>query len=158
MSGTSSIEASKIVISNLLSLSPTSRRLRGKTSPAMTDRGYELRSLGSATLSPGALDISIMDADDLHAAGEERQLVDSLWKECYNEPSSLREKGLVVLPGEDAPQQPPPDVAGKMFEPPLGAWAAARPALKEDSDSDSKKEDQPSLVGPRPSSNANSGS
>jgi hypothetical protein len=49
MSGTSSIEASKIVISNLLSLSPTSRRLRGKTSPATTDRGYELRSLGPAT-------------------------------------------------------------------------------------------------------------
>ncbi|KAL5218702.1 hypothetical protein ABZP36_019386 [Zizania latifolia] len=58
--------------------------------------------------------ISTMDAGDLHAAREERQLVDSLWKECYNEPSSLREKGLVVLPGEDAPQQLPPDVAGKM--------------------------------------------
>jgi hypothetical protein len=56
MPGTSSIEASKIVISNLLSLSPTSRRLRGKTSPEMTDRGYELRSLGPTTLGPGALD------------------------------------------------------------------------------------------------------
>jgi hsp70-interacting protein len=89
--------------------------------------------------------ISLMDADNLHAAGEEWQLVDSLWKECYNEPSSLREKGLVVLPGEDAPQQPPRDVAGKMFEPALRAWAAARPAPKEDSDSNSKK-DPPSAL------------
>ncbi|KAL6638163.1 hypothetical protein ACP70R_025735 [Stipagrostis hirtigluma subsp. patula] len=101
--------------------------------------------------------ISTMDADDLHAAREERQLVDSLWKECYNEPSSLREKGLVVLPGEDAPQQPPPDVAGKMFEPPLRAWAAARPP-KDDSESEGGKKDPPLLLGPGPSSNANSGS
>ena len=101
--------------------------------------------------------ISLMDADDLHAAREERQLVDSLWKECYDEPSSLREKGLVVLPGEDAPQQPPPDVAGKMFEPPLRAWAAARPAPKNDSDSGSEKKDAPPLLlGPGPSSNTNS--
>ncbi|CAN6280767.1 unnamed protein product [Urochloa humidicola] len=101
--------------------------------------------------------ISTMDADDLHAAREERQLVDSLWKECYNEPSSLREKGLVVLPGEDAPQQPPPDVAGKMFEPPLRAWAAARPAPKDESDSGSEKKDAPPLLlGPGPPSNSNS--
>ncbi|WVZ97289.1 hypothetical protein U9M48_042838, partial [Paspalum notatum var. saurae] len=32
------------------------RRLRGKTSPAKTDRGYELRSQGPATLGPDALD------------------------------------------------------------------------------------------------------
>jgi hsp70-interacting protein len=92
--------------------------------------------------------ISAMDADDLQAAREERQLVDSLWKECYDEPSSLREKGLVVLPGEDAPQQPPPDVAGKMFEPPLRAFAAPRPALTEDYDSGSGKKDPPLLLGP----------
>ncbi|XP_020179504.1 uncharacterized protein [Aegilops tauschii subsp. strangulata] len=92
--------------------------------------------------------ISAMDADDLQAAREERQLVDSLWKECYGEPSSLREKGLVVLPGEDGPQQPPPDVAGKMFEPPLRAWAAPRPAPAEDSDSGSGKKDPPLLLGP----------
>ncbi|CAN6302974.1 unnamed protein product [Urochloa humidicola] len=101
--------------------------------------------------------ISTMDADDLHAAREERQLVDSLWKECYNEPSSLREKGLVVLPGEDAPQQPPPDAAGKMFEPPLRAWAAVRPAPKDESDSGSEKKDAPPLLlGPGPPSNSNS--
>ena len=90
--------------------------------------------------------ISAMDSDDLHAAREERQLVDLLWKECYNEPSSLREKGLVVLPGEDAPQQLPPDVAGKMFEPPLRAWAAARPAQEDDSDSGSGKKDPPLML------------
>ncbi|KAL5208920.1 hypothetical protein ABZP36_004543 [Zizania latifolia] len=95
--------------------------------------------------------ISTMDAEDLHAAREERQLVESLWNECYNEPSSLREKGLVVLPGEDAPQQLPPDVAGKMFEPPLRAWAASRPPPKEDSDSGSGKKDPPLLLGPGPS-------
>lgn len=96
--------------------------------------------------------ISTMDADDLSAHREERQLVDSLWKECYNEPSSLREKGLVVLPGEDAPQQPPPDVVGSMFEPPLRAWAASRPPPKEDSESESAKKDPPLLLGPGPSS------
>jgi hypothetical protein len=56
MACTSSIEASKIVISNLLSLSPTSRRLRSKISPVTMDRGYELCSLGPATLGPRALD------------------------------------------------------------------------------------------------------
>ncbi|PON90838.1 Beta-catenin [Trema orientale] len=65
--------------------------------------------------------ISLMSPEDLGAAREERHLVDSLWKTCYNEPSSLHEKGLLVLPGEDAP---PPDVASKHFEPPLRAWAA----------------------------------
>ncbi|KAF2578088.1 hypothetical protein F2Q68_00002764 [Brassica cretica] len=39
----------------------------------------------------------------------------------WNEPSSLRKKGLVVLPGEDAL---PPDVASKLFDPLLRASAA----------------------------------
>ncbi|KAL5709525.1 hypothetical protein ACHQM5_020205 [Ranunculus cassubicifolius] len=65
--------------------------------------------------------ISEMNSDDLWAAKEERQLVDLLWGACYNEPSSLREKGLLSIPGEDAP---PPDVVGKMFEPPLRSHAA----------------------------------
>ncbi|EMS58400.1 Hsp70 nucleotide exchange factor fes1 [Triticum urartu] len=86
--------------------------------------------------------ISAMDADDLQAAREERQL------DGYGEPSSLREKGLVVLPGEDAPQQPPPDVVGKMFEPPLRVWAVPRPAPAEDPDSGSGKKDPPLLLGP----------
>uniref|UniRef100_A0A803R8X4 Uncharacterized protein n=2 Tax=Cannabis sativa TaxID=3483 RepID=A0A803R8X4_CANSA len=64
-----------------------------------------------------------MSPEDLGAAREERHLVDSLWQTYFNEPSSLQEKGLLVLPGEDAPA-PAPDVASKHFESPLRAWAA----------------------------------
>lgn len=40
-----------------------------------------------------------MDTNDLHAAREELQVVNSLWKERYKpEPSSLREKGIAMLP------------------------------------------------------------
>ncbi|CAL9122511.1 unnamed protein product [Musa acuminata var. zebrina] len=95
-------------------------------------------------------DISSMSAEDLGAAREERQLVDSLWSACYNEPSSLREKGLMVLPGEEAPQ-PPPDVAGKIFEPPLRAWAASKQVQKGGSNSaEDKKQAKPLLLGPGP--------
>lgn len=66
-------------------------------------------------------EIGKMSAEDLGAAKEERQLVDSIWSACFNEPSSLREKGLLVLPGEDSS---PPDVTNNHFEPPLRAWAA----------------------------------
>nr|XP_009380631.1 PREDICTED: hsp70-binding protein 1 [Musa acuminata subsp. malaccensis] len=91
--------------------------------------------------------ISSMSAEDLGAAREERQLVDSLWSTCYNEPSSLREKGLMVLPGEEAPQ-PPPDVAGKFFEPPLRAWAASKQLQKGGSNSaEDKKQAKPLLLG-----------
>ncbi|XP_064985750.1 uncharacterized protein LOC135625224 [Musa acuminata AAA Group] len=94
--------------------------------------------------------ISSMSAEDLGAAREERQLVDSLWSTCYNEPSSLREKGLMVLPGEEAPQ-PPPDVAGKIFEPPLRAWAASKQVQKGGSNSaEDKKQAKPLLLGPGP--------
>ncbi|KAK6120343.1 hypothetical protein DH2020_046034 [Rehmannia glutinosa] len=82
-----------------------------------------------------------MSAEDLGAAREERQLVDSLWNTCHNEPSPLREKGLLVLPGEDAP---PPDVASQHFEPPLRAAAAN---TKPSSD---KKETPPLLLGAGP--------
>ncbi|CAL9771297.1 unnamed protein product [Musa acuminata subsp. burmannicoides] len=95
-------------------------------------------------------DISSMSAEDLGAAREERQLVDSLWSTCYNEPSSLREKGLMVLPGEEAPQ-PPPDVAGKIFEPPLRAWAASKQLQKGGSNSaEDKKQAKPLMLGPGP--------
>lgn len=89
--------------------------------------------------------ISSMSPEDLGAAKEERQLVDSLWNTCYNEPSSLREKGLVVLPGEDAL---PPDVASKHFEPPLRAWAANR---NEDTKPSNEKKQAPLLLGVGPS-------
>lgn len=65
--------------------------------------------------------ISLMSREDLETVREERQLVDALWRFCYDEPSSLREKGLLVLPGEDALA---PDVASKLFEPLLRASAA----------------------------------
>ena len=58
----------------------------------------------------------MMAPEDLDAAREERQLVDSLWIACYHEPSTLNREGLVVLPGEESFEQPP-DVAGRFFEP-----------------------------------------
>lgn len=88
--------------------------------------------------------ISEMSAEDLGAAREERQLVDLLWNSCFNEPSSLREKGLLVLPGEDAP---PPDVAGQHFQPPLRAWAANR---NPDTKSNNEKQATPLLIAPGP--------
>ncbi|XP_077232780.1 uncharacterized protein LOC143871329 [Tasmannia lanceolata] len=39
--------------------------------------------------------ISSMAPEDLEAAHEERQLVESIWNTCFNEPSSLGEKGTV---------------------------------------------------------------
>lgn len=101
-------------------------------------------------------DISSMSSDDLGAAREERQLVDFLWNACYDEPSSLREKGLVVLPGEEAPQQPP-DVAGKFFEPPLRAWAA-KPATEGLSLAGERKKESPLLLGPGPAASGSSNS
>ncbi|KAF8397446.1 hypothetical protein HHK36_016363 [Tetracentron sinense] len=89
--------------------------------------------------------ISLMPPEDLGAAREERQLVDSLWNACYKEPSSLREKGLIVLPGEDAP---PPDIASKIFEPPLRASAAN---LLTDNNSSNVKKEAPLLLGLGPS-------
>ncbi|CAN0906822.1 Hsp70 nucleotide exchange factor FES1 [Linum grandiflorum] len=84
--------------------------------------------------------ISLMSPEDLSAAKEERLLLDALWKTYFNEPSSLREKGLLVLPGEDAP---PPDVASEQFEPPLRAWASNRNTA-----SDKKQAPPPLLLGP----------
>lgn len=94
--------------------------------------------------------VSSLEADDLGAAREERRLLDALWSACYNEPSSLREKGLVVLPEEENPQQPP-DVAGKFFEPPLRAWAANNPPRPPIPAVAEKKNESPLLLGPAPS-------
>lgn len=95
--------------------------------------------------------ISLMSAEDLGAAREERQLVDSLWNTCYEEPSSLREKGLLVLPGEDAP---PPDVASQHFEPPLRAWVANPDT---NTKTTPKKKEAPLLLGGGPSATNNQG-
>lgn len=90
-------------------------------------------------------DISLMSSEDLAAIRDERQLVDSLWTAHYSEPSSLREKGLVVLPGEDF-DEPPPDVASKVFASPLRGLN--RPTNNEDK---SEKKDAPvMLLGPGP--------
>ncbi|KAF3449161.1 hypothetical protein FNV43_RR09889 [Rhamnella rubrinervis] len=93
------------------------------TSGRLVEHDEKLKQLLEERISG----ISLMSPEDLGAAREERHLVDSLWNTCYNEPSSLCEKGLLVLPGEDAP---PPDVASKHFEPPLRAWAANSSADK----------------------------
>ncbi|KAH6829496.1 Fes1A [Perilla frutescens var. hirtella] len=90
--------------------------------------------------------ISEMSHEDLVAAKEERELVDTLWKICHNEPSPLFEQGLLSLPGEDAP---PPDVASQHFEPPLRAWAANR---NPDAKPKSEKNEPPLLLGPGPAS------
>ncbi|XP_010276700.1 PREDICTED: uncharacterized protein LOC104611382 [Nelumbo nucifera] len=110
---------------------------KGESISVFTEDDEKLKQI----LQDRIKDISSMSSDDLGAAKEERQLVDSLWNACYNEPSSLREKGLLVLPGEDAP---PPDVASKFFEPPLRACAADR-------DPTSKRKDTPLLLGAGPS-------
>ncbi|KAL6648378.1 hypothetical protein ACP70R_012602 [Stipagrostis hirtigluma subsp. patula] len=68
--------------------------------------------------------IRMMAPEDLDAAREERQLVNSLWIACYHEPSMLHTEGLLVLPGEESFEQPP-DVAGAFFEP------MRRPARRE---------------------------
>ncbi|XP_051130612.1 hsp70 nucleotide exchange factor fes1-like [Andrographis paniculata] len=92
--------------------------------------------------------IGEMSLDDLGAAREERQLVDSLWETCYNEPSSLHEKGLLSLPGED---DLPPDVASQHFQPRLRAAAAANG--NPDSKSNKEKQAAPLLIGPGPPAN-----
>lgn len=92
-------------------------------------------------------DISMMSLEDLAAVREERQLVDSLWTAYYNEPSLLREKGLVVLPeDEDDAQKRPPDVASKVFKSPLRP--PQRPPSSNDEKSKSDKKDTPLLLGP----------
>ncbi|GAB2295763.1 hypothetical protein Dimus_029918 [Dionaea muscipula] len=90
--------------------------------------------------------ISLMPGEDLAAAKEERQLLDSLWSTCSDEPCSLRERGLLVLPGEDDVLPLPPDVASKHFEPPLRAWAANRQASN--NTPDPEKQLAPLLLGP----------
>lgn len=112
------------------------------TSDQLSDDDGKLRQLLEERIKV----ISSMTLDDLAAAREERQLVDLIWNACYNEPSSLQEQGLLILPEEDAP---PPDVASKHFEPPLRAWAARPEANK--SSSMEKKKMVPLLLGPGPS-------
>lgn len=115
----------------------------GKADAAgLTDEEGKLRQV----LQDRITDIHQMSPDDLGAAKEERQLVDSLWQACYNEPSALRAYGLLLLPGED---ELPPDIASKHFEPPLRAWAAPRSGMTGSSTTD-KKESPVLLLGAGP--------
>ncbi|KAI3979358.1 hypothetical protein MKX01_014374 [Papaver californicum] len=94
--------------------------------------------------------ISAMTKEELSAVMEERHLIDSLWSVCYNEPSSLRKKGLLDLPGEDAP---PPDVASNFFQPALRSLAADSKSMSEKKKD--KKEEPPLLLGLGPPSSRN---
>lgn len=85
-----------------------------------------------------------MSSEDLVTVRDERQLVDSLRSARYNELSSLREKGLVGLPGDDV-IEPPPDVASKVFVLPLRGLNH----LANDGDKPEKK-DATLLLGPSP--------
>ncbi|XP_047334715.1 hsp70-binding protein 1-like [Impatiens glandulifera] len=82
------------------------------------DNGKKLKKILQERID----NIILMPSDDLETAREEIQLVDSIWNVCYKQPSSLQEKGLLVLPGED---DLPPDVASEHLEPTLRrVWAA----------------------------------
>lgn len=121
-----------------------SRGKPGDTPGSSLEEGEKMKQL----LEERIEGICLMSSEELEATREERQLVDSLWNACYNEPSSLREKGLLVLPGEDDDTLPP-DVASKHFEPPLRAWAAKRESDKPSEPE--KKAAAPLLLGPGPS-------
>uniref|UniRef100_A0A1J3GTV8 Hsp70 nucleotide exchange factor fes1 n=1 Tax=Noccaea caerulescens TaxID=107243 RepID=A0A1J3GTV8_NOCCA len=83
--------------------------------------------------------IIAMSDEDLNAVREERELVDILWTLCYDEPSCLRERGLVYLPSDD---EMAPDVVRDRFDPPLRAWAARR------HDDETSEPPVPLLLGP----------
>ncbi|KAI3447708.1 hypothetical protein Pfo_004373 [Paulownia fortunei] len=132
------VEVREAALSGLLELA---RDRSGKPDGSSSEENDKLKEI----LRERIKGISEMSAEDLGAAREERHLVDCLWNTCFNEPSSLHEKGLLVLPGEDAP---PPDVASQHFQPPLRAWAANRNA---DTKPRGEKKETPLLLGPGPS-------
>jgi hsp70-interacting protein len=91
-----------------------------------------------------------MTTEDLDAAREERQLVDSLWFACYHEPSLLRDAGLLVLPGEESFEQPP-DVAGRFFEPMCQTTSRRAPSNEKSYSEDGSVRGMILLLGPAPS-------
>jgi hsp70-interacting protein len=95
--------------------------------------------------------IRMMTTEDLDAAQEERQLVDSLWFACYHEPSLLRDEGLLVLPEVESFEQPP-DVAGRFFEPMRQATARRAPSNERSDSEDGSVRGMILLLGPAPSS------
>ncbi|CAD6210594.1 unnamed protein product [Miscanthus lutarioriparius] len=99
--------------------------------------------------------IRTMTPEDLDAAREERQLVDSLWITCYHEPSMLRNEGLLVLPGEESFEQPP-DVAGRFFEPIRRAAARRAPPVERSDPGVGTGGGMVLLLGPAPDGRSNS--
>ncbi|OEL27028.1 hypothetical protein BAE44_0011953 [Dichanthelium oligosanthes] len=99
--------------------------------------------------------IRTMTPEDLDAAREERQLVDSLWIACYHEPSMLRNEGLLVLPGEESFEQPP-DVAGRFFEPMRRASARRASPVERSDPGDETGGGMILLLGPAPDGRSNS--
>ncbi|WVZ56429.1 hypothetical protein U9M48_006965 [Paspalum notatum var. saurae] len=99
--------------------------------------------------------IRVMTPEDLDAAREERQLVDSLWITCYHEPSMLRNEGLLVLPGEESFEQPP-DVSGRYFEPMRRASARRAPPAERSDPGDETGGGMILLLGPAPDGRSDS--
>lgn len=115
--GDSNADIRQEALHNLVELAQNGKV--GKEAQVLEDSGHLRQVLGSQIDM-----IQSMKPEDIEAVKEERLLLDSLWQTCFNEPSSLRQSGLVVLPSDD---EPPSDVASKLFEPALRAWAAPRP-------------------------------
>ncbi|MCL7030311.1 hypothetical protein MKW94_009839 [Papaver nudicaule] len=139
------IDVREAALRGLLELAKDEQSKTSSSSVASTDN-EKLKQI----LKDRVTAIDAMPKEELGAIMEERQLIDLLWSVCYNEPSSLREKGLLDLPGEDAP---PPDVASSLFQPSLRALAAdAKSAAEKKKD---KKEEPPLLLGLGPPSSHN---
>lgn len=83
-------------------------------SSGKTDDTTQLKDVVSRRIE----EIKGLSQEDLASVKEERHLVDSLWQLLYNEPSELRQEGLLVLPEDD---QTPPDIASRKFGPGLRA-------------------------------------
>ena len=83
-------------------------------SSGKTDDTTQLKDVVSRRIE----EIKGLSQEDLASVKEERHLVDSLWQLLYNEPSELRQEGLLVLPEDD---ETPPDIASRKFGPGLRA-------------------------------------
>ncbi|BBN08732.1 hsp70-interacting protein [Marchantia polymorpha subsp. ruderalis] len=64
----------------------------------VTDCNNQLKQI----LAKRIEEIKKYDAEDLAAAKEERRSVDELWQLCFNEPSPLRESGLLVSEADES--------------------------------------------------------
>ncbi|KAI3954664.1 hypothetical protein MKW98_019795 [Papaver atlanticum] len=139
------IDVREAALRGLLELSKDEQSRTSSSSVASTDN-EKLKQV----LEERVKAISAMTKDELGAVMDESHLIDSLWSVCYNEPSYLRKKGLLDLPGDDAP---PPDVASSFFQPALRALATDNKSTSEKKKD--KKEEPPLLLGLGPPSSRN---